>query len=233
MGSAGEVVQAYVAAQVGRLLAAVPGVRAGDDDAVHDARVATRRLRAALSVYRPVLDREVADPLRDELAELGHVLGTPGTPTSSATRCGAGSRTRTRRSSSVPSSSGSTRTAPPRASLAQDRLDAWLASARFTALVATLAAGPADRPAGGAQGHHGPPPPRPPCVGPPRPRDGGRRGSVRRGGARRGDARGPQVGAARPVRQRGRRAGRGRPRPAQRERGRIACRRSSARSTTP
>ena len=76
MGSAGEVVQAYVSTQTERLLAAVPGVRDGDDDAVHDARVATRRLRAALSVYRPVLDREVTDPLRDELAELGHVLGT-------------------------------------------------------------------------------------------------------------------------------------------------------------
>ncbi|WP_315099151.1 CHAD domain-containing protein, partial [uncultured Cellulomonas sp.] len=75
MGSAGELVQDYVTVQATRLLGTVLGLRDGDDDAVHDARVATRRLRAALSVYRPVLDRTVTDPLRDDLADLGHVLG--------------------------------------------------------------------------------------------------------------------------------------------------------------
>ncbi|WP_456826544.1 CHAD domain-containing protein [Cellulomonas sp. P5_E12] len=78
MGSdetAGQVLQAYVTAQAQRLRAVAPGVRAGDDDAVHDARVATRRLRAALSVYRPVLDRAATEPARDELSDLGHVLG--------------------------------------------------------------------------------------------------------------------------------------------------------------
>ena len=80
METAGEVVQAYVAVQLERLLAAAPAVRAGEDDAVHDARVVTRRLRAALSVYRPALDRTVTDPLRDELAELGRALGAARDP---------------------------------------------------------------------------------------------------------------------------------------------------------
>lgn len=75
MGSAGPVVQEYIATHAERLLAAVPRVGGGDDDAVHDARVATRRLRVALWVARPLLDRTVTDPLRDELAELGRVLG--------------------------------------------------------------------------------------------------------------------------------------------------------------
>jgi CHAD domain-containing protein len=38
-------------------------------------RVATRRLRSALATYRPFLDREVTEPVRDELKELGGVLG--------------------------------------------------------------------------------------------------------------------------------------------------------------
>jgi CHAD domain-containing protein len=145
MGSAGAVVQAYVTAHVERLLAAIPGVRDGDDDAVHDARVATRRLRAALSVYRPVLDRQVTDPLRDELAELGHVLG--------AARDAFVERDALRRRLAdedpalvvgpVEQRIDEDRTAARLA--AQDRLDAWVASPRFAALVATLSE---DLPAG-------------------------------------------------------------------------------------
>ncbi|MCG2798346.1 MAG: CYTH and CHAD domain-containing protein [Cellulomonas sp.] len=52
--TAGEVARAYLATQVEALLALDPAVRAGDDEAVHDARIATRRLRAVLSVCRPV-----------------------------------------------------------------------------------------------------------------------------------------------------------------------------------
>ena len=74
-GTAAEVVRAYVAVHTERLLAADPALRAGDDDAVHDARVATRRLRTALAVFRPVVDRSATDPVRDELSELGHLLG--------------------------------------------------------------------------------------------------------------------------------------------------------------
>lgn len=53
-----------------------PGVRADVPDGVHKMRVATRRLRSNLATYRPVLDRDVTDLLRDEVAWLGQVLGT-------------------------------------------------------------------------------------------------------------------------------------------------------------
>src|SRR6478735_6196932 len=73
--SAGEVVRAYLSRHVQRLLTTVRAAHQGDEDAVHDARVATRRLRTALGVYRPVLDRATTDPLRAQLRELGHRLG--------------------------------------------------------------------------------------------------------------------------------------------------------------
>src|SRR3954447_19744960 len=73
--TAGGVVRGYLAEQVVRLAAAGPGLRTGDAEAVHDARVATRRLRTALAVYRPALDRAVGDPVRADLAELGRALG--------------------------------------------------------------------------------------------------------------------------------------------------------------
>ncbi|MBO9555182.1 CYTH and CHAD domain-containing protein [Cellulomonas sp.] len=79
-GSAGEVVRAYVARHLERLLDAHAGARGGDDAAVHDARVSARRLRTVLAVYRPVLDRTVTDPLRDELADVGHALGAARDP---------------------------------------------------------------------------------------------------------------------------------------------------------
>jgi CHAD domain-containing protein len=138
MGSAGEVVQAYVAAQVERLLAAVPRVRDGDDDAVHEARVATRRLRAALSVYRPVLDREITDPLRDELAELGHVLGQA---RDAYVERQALRRRLDHEDPALVVGPVERRIDEDRCAarlLAQDRVDAWLTSERFAELVATL-----------------------------------------------------------------------------------------------
>lgn len=57
--TAGEVARAYLATQVEALLTLDPAVRAGDDEAVHDARIATRRLRAVLSVCRPVFEGAV------------------------------------------------------------------------------------------------------------------------------------------------------------------------------
>ncbi|WP_309135212.1 CHAD domain-containing protein [Cellulomonas sp.] len=74
-GTAREHVRAAVAAGVAALVAAGPGLEDGDDDAVHDARVATRRLRAALGVFGPVLDRERVAPLRAQLRTLGRLLG--------------------------------------------------------------------------------------------------------------------------------------------------------------
>ena len=138
MGSAGDEVQAYVAVQVERLLATLPGLRHGDDDAVHDDRVATRRLRAALSVYRPVLDRTVSDPLRTELAELGHVLGEA---RDAHVEQHALHRWLDREDPALVTGPIAQRIDEDRTAarlLAQDRLEAWLASARFAELVARL-----------------------------------------------------------------------------------------------
>ncbi|RSS58228.1 CYTH and CHAD domain-containing protein [Streptomyces sp. WAC07061] len=60
-------------------LPVAPGVRdevtAPLGDTVHQMRVASRRLRSALKTYRKVLDREVTDPIGEELRRLGTELG--------------------------------------------------------------------------------------------------------------------------------------------------------------
>lgn len=69
-------VRTAIAASVRRLIFHDPGVRlGGDPEFVHQARVATRRLRSDLRTFRPVLDEAWADRLRDELAWLGAELG--------------------------------------------------------------------------------------------------------------------------------------------------------------
>ena len=75
--AAGPVVLAAVAAQAQALQDAELGVRTGDDDGVHDMRVACRRLRSILAAFRPVLDRARTDPLRDQLRWLGAQLSGP------------------------------------------------------------------------------------------------------------------------------------------------------------
>jgi CHAD domain-containing protein len=73
--SAGDVVRAALAEGVARLIDHDPGVRQGDDpEHVHQARVATRRLRSHLRSFAPLLDAPT-DDLRDELAWLADVLG--------------------------------------------------------------------------------------------------------------------------------------------------------------
>jgi CHAD domain-containing protein len=52
-----------------------PLVRRGAPDAVHRMRVGVRRLRSTLATYRPLLDREATEPLREELKWLGRRLG--------------------------------------------------------------------------------------------------------------------------------------------------------------
>jgi CHAD domain-containing protein len=74
-GSAAAVLLAHLGEHVARLKRNDPLVRDDRPDAVHQMRVATRRLRSALATYRPLLDREITDPLRDELKWLGEVLG--------------------------------------------------------------------------------------------------------------------------------------------------------------
>ena len=65
--------RAHVAAQVARLVELGPGAAAGDDDAVHDARTATRRLRTTLGVCAPVIG--AATPVHQGLQRLGRTLG--------------------------------------------------------------------------------------------------------------------------------------------------------------
>lgn len=74
-GTAGALVAAHLAEQVGELLDRDPQARRDVPDSVHKMRVATRRLRSALATFRPLLDRERTDPLRDELRWLASVLG--------------------------------------------------------------------------------------------------------------------------------------------------------------
>lgn len=73
--TAGDVVLAHLRSQVAELVARDPLVRRDEADAVHKMRVATRRLRSALRTFRPLLDRAVTDPLREELRHLAGVLG--------------------------------------------------------------------------------------------------------------------------------------------------------------
>lgn len=72
---AGAVVHAYLAEQVTEILGRDSGVRHSTADAVHRMRVATRRLRSALATFRPLLEREITDPIRGELKWLGATLG--------------------------------------------------------------------------------------------------------------------------------------------------------------
>lgn len=75
--TAGEVVLGYAARQVGTMQAMADGVRADAPDAVHRARVATRRLRSLLRTFADVFDPDRVEPLRRELGWLADLLGEP------------------------------------------------------------------------------------------------------------------------------------------------------------
>ena len=71
-----EVLTSAIARSVAKLVQRDPGVRIdADDEAVHQARVATRRLRSDLRTFRDALDMHWSEPLRDELKWLGERLG--------------------------------------------------------------------------------------------------------------------------------------------------------------
>ena len=72
---AGDVVLAYVAAQVERFKALDPAVRRDEPDAVHQMRVTARRLRAALQEFPMVVPKAMTLHVRDELRWVGQVLG--------------------------------------------------------------------------------------------------------------------------------------------------------------
>ncbi|MFJ5829859.1 CHAD domain-containing protein [Streptomyces sp. NPDC093089] len=74
-GTAGAAVLAYAREQVDAIVALDPAVRRDLPDAVHQLRVACRRLRSAFKSYRQVLDRDVTDPVGDELKWLAGELG--------------------------------------------------------------------------------------------------------------------------------------------------------------
>lgn len=73
--TAAEVVLAYLHTQRAALQNQDPRVRTDEDDAIHQLRVATRRMRSALQAYGKIIDREATRPLTDELKWLASVLG--------------------------------------------------------------------------------------------------------------------------------------------------------------
>ncbi|WP_106192893.1 CYTH and CHAD domain-containing protein [Umezawaea tangerina] len=73
--TAGDVVLAYLHEHAEALKHHDPAVRRDRDDAVHQMRVSTRRLRSALQAYGKVVDRESTRELTDELRWLAGVLG--------------------------------------------------------------------------------------------------------------------------------------------------------------
>ena len=73
--TAGEVVLAHIREQVTQVQAQDLPVRLDAPDAVHKMRVATRRLRSALSTFQPLFDPDVVRPLREELKWLAGELG--------------------------------------------------------------------------------------------------------------------------------------------------------------
>jgi len=74
--SAHDVIRAAFADAVASLLRHDPLVRTGGDpEAVHQARVATRKLRSHLRTFAPLLRQEASEPLRSELGWLAMGLG--------------------------------------------------------------------------------------------------------------------------------------------------------------
>src|ERR1700694_133999 len=74
--AAKDVIRAVLAESVAALLHHDPLVRTGrDPEAVHQARVATRKLRSNLRTFGPLLDAEWTEPLRSELGWLARCLG--------------------------------------------------------------------------------------------------------------------------------------------------------------
>ncbi|SDO86098.1 CHAD domain-containing protein [Streptomyces sp. cf386] len=73
--TAGDHVLAYVRAQRDAIVELDPAVRQDAEDSVHSMRVATRRMRSTFKSFGKVLDREVTDPIGDELKWLAGELG--------------------------------------------------------------------------------------------------------------------------------------------------------------
>ena len=74
-GPASEVLLAYLHEQFKALKAQDQGFREGAPDAVHQLRVAARRLRSALATFGDLIERGAAKPLREELQWLAGAVG--------------------------------------------------------------------------------------------------------------------------------------------------------------
>jgi CHAD domain-containing protein len=72
---AGAAVRAAMTDAVGRIVKNDAGMRIGDVESLHQARVGTRRLRSHLRVFRPLLDDRWAAELDSELRSLARQLG--------------------------------------------------------------------------------------------------------------------------------------------------------------
>lgn len=73
-GSAAQLLLAHLAEHTTRLHRQDAAVRADRPEGVHKLRIAARRLRSALTTYRPLFQAGAADPLREELRWLGQSL---------------------------------------------------------------------------------------------------------------------------------------------------------------
>jgi CHAD domain-containing protein len=73
--SSGELLEAYLRAQIDELRAREPGARIDSPDAVHRMRVAARRLRSSLATFGPLFSGSLTRHQRDELQWLGTMLG--------------------------------------------------------------------------------------------------------------------------------------------------------------
>lgn len=65
----------WILEQAGEIERLDPLVRQADPGGVHGMRKACRRLRGGLATYRPLVDRDLTDPVREELRWLAHALG--------------------------------------------------------------------------------------------------------------------------------------------------------------
>ncbi len=71
----GRLLVQFVAANVRQIQEQDPLVREDAPDSVHKMRVGCRRIRSVLATYRPILERALTDPLRDELKWFAAALG--------------------------------------------------------------------------------------------------------------------------------------------------------------
>jgi CHAD domain-containing protein len=78
--TAGDVLLAYLADQLDELRRHAPDVRANQPEAIHQMRVATRRLRSLLGTGRSLFDGGAADDVRAELRWLSRALGAARDP---------------------------------------------------------------------------------------------------------------------------------------------------------